>query len=175
MVNNKDLNLKIIGLIGQSGSGKTKFIIDSIELLSRTLKYHTIVIKNIHDHHIDKEGKDSFKFIKAGANYAITKNIYNETTIFTKKEFKLCQLIDWISKGPIKIDLVFIEGFRNLDYPTILCVKELYEIESQLTMNVKMISGLICRKKDIVTTNLKIPIIDIKREFQKFLTLFEIE
>jgi molybdopterin-guanine dinucleotide biosynthesis protein B len=175
MTSNKHLKLKIVGLIGQSGSGKTGFIINAIKMLRQNLNFKTAVIKNIHEHQIDKKGKDSFKFIEAGANYAITRNIYNENTIFIKKEVKLPQLIDWISAGPFKIDLIFTEGFRTLDYPTILCVKELDEIESQLTPNVKMISGLICGKKEIADYILNIPIINIERDFQKFLSIFNIK
>ena len=175
MTHKKLLNLKIIGLIGQSGSGKTSFIISAIKMLRENLNFQTAVIKNIHEHQIDKQGKDSFKFIEAGANYAITRNIYNENTIFIKKEVSLIKLIDWISTGPYKINMIFTEGFRTLEYPTILCVRELKEIESQLTQNVKMISGLICGKNEITDYNLNIPIINIEKDFQKFLTIFNIK
>ena len=175
MTHKKHLNLKIIGLIGQSGSGKTSFIISAIKMLRENLNFQTAVIKNIHEHQIDKHGKDSFKFIEAGANYAITRNIYNENTIFIKKEVSLIKLIDWISTGPYKINMIFTEGFRTLEYPTILCVRELKEIESQLTQNVKMISGLICGKNEITDYNLNIPIINIEKDFQKFLTIFNIK
>ncbi len=175
MTNKKHLKLKIIGLIGQSGSGKTGFILNAIKMLRENFNFQTAVIKNIHEHQIDKQGKDSFKFIEAGANYAITRNIYNENTIFIKKQIKLLKLIDWISTGPFKIDMIFTEGFRTLEYPSILCVKELEEIESQLTPNVKMISGLICGKKELTDYNLNIPIINIERDFQKFLTIFNIK
>ena len=67
--------LKIISLIGRSGSGKTNLIINAIKRLRKELHYNIAVIKNIHEHQIDEEGKDSYKYIEAGANYAITKNI----------------------------------------------------------------------------------------------------
>ena len=92
-----------------------------------------------------------------------------------KKEVNLIKLFDWISTGPYKINMIFTEGFRTLEYPTILCVRELKEIESQLTQNVKMISGLICGKNEITDYNLNIPIINIEKDFQKFLTIFNIK
>jgi len=164
--------MKVISLIGYSGSGKTHFILKAIEGLRNKLNFQIAVIKNIHEHQIDEEGKDTFKFIKAGGNYAITKNIYNETTIFTRKDIDLSQIMDWISKGPFELDLIFIEGFRNLEYPTILCVKELDEIESQLTKHVKMISGFICKKNKKTLDNLDLPIVNIEKEFHKFLEIF---
>jgi len=126
-------------LIGYSGSGKTQFILNAIELLRINLNYQTAVIKNIHEHQIDKENKDSYKYAEAGAKFSITKNVYNETTIFLKEKIRIEKLLEWIAYGPYKIDLIFIEGFRNLDYPTILCAKNLSELESQLTNNVRMI------------------------------------
>lgn len=167
---------RIIGLIGYSGSGKTYLIENAIKLLKKHLNFQIAVIKNIHEHHIDDESKDSFKYNKAGAKYAITKNIYNETTVFMRNEIELPQIMDWISKGPFELDLIFIEGFRNLKYPTILCVKDLDEIESQLTTHVKMISGLICKKKSNRNLdNLNIPIVDIEKNFQKFLEIFDLK
>lgn len=167
--------LKIISLIGRSGSGKTNLIINAIKRLRKELHYNIAVIKNIHEHQIDEEGKDSYRYIEAGANYAITKNIYNETTLFVKKEINFSQLINWISSGPFKIDLIFTEGFRTLNHPTILCVKEFNEIESQLTKNVKMISGLITKEDISNITEFKLPIIDIEKDFVKFLNIFDIK
>ena len=164
-------------MIGYSGSGKTQFILNAIELLRINLNYQTAVIKNIHEHQIDKENKDSYKYAEAGAKFSITKNVYNETTIFLKEKIRIEKLLEWIAYGPYKIDLIFIEGFRNLDYPTILCAKNLSELESQLTNNVRMISGVICSKfthknKKI---NIDLPIIDIQKEFEKFLKIFNIK
>ncbi|MFX1394478.1 MAG: molybdopterin-guanine dinucleotide biosynthesis protein B [Promethearchaeota archaeon] len=164
-------------MIGYSGSGKTQLILNAIELLRINLNYQTAVIKNIHEHQIDREDKDSYKYGEAGAKFSITKNVNNETTIFLKKKISIEKLQEWIANGPYKIDLIFIEGFRNLDYPTILCVKNLEEIESQLTNNVRMISGMICsnftHKNKKINKNLLI--IDIQKEFEKFLKIFNIK
>jgi molybdopterin-guanine dinucleotide biosynthesis protein B len=166
---------KVIGLVGYSGSGKTYLIENAIRLLKQNLKIKIAVIKYIHEHQIDKEGKDTFKYLKAGGNYAITKNIFNETTVFTRKQIDLPQIMNWISKGPFEIDLFFIEGFRNLEYPTILCVKELGDIKPQLNTHVKMISGLICKKKEEISTNIDIPFVNINEDFQKFLEIFDLK
>jgi len=164
-------------LIGYSGSGKTHFILNAMKLLKKNLNYEVAIVKNIHEHQIDKEDKDSFKYGEAGAQFSITKNVKNETTIFLKKEISIKELLEWIKSGPYKIDLVFIEGFRNLKYPTILCLKNFEEIKPQITENVRMISGLICsqnaRKNEKIDIDL--PLIDIQKEFQKFLEIFNIK
>ena len=139
--------------------------------------YTVVVIKNIHEHQIDKEGKDTFKYGEAGAVFSITKNISDETTVFIKKEIKIEELIEWLVNSPFEIDLIFIEGFRNLDYPTILCIKDWEEYEPQLTDNVLMVSGVICSKRSNKNEEIKIeiPIINIQDEFEKFLDIFNID
>lgn len=135
------------------------------------------MVKNIHEHQIDEEDKDSFKYGEAGAKFSITKNVNNETTIFLKNRISIERLLEWIANGPYKIDLVFIEGFRNLNYPTILCLKNFEELTPQLTSNVKTISGLICSKNNYKKEeiNLDTPILDIQRDFESFLEIFNIK
>lgn len=135
------------------------------------------MVKNIHEHQIDEEGKDSFKYGEAGAKFSITKNVNNETTIFLKNRISIERLLEWIANGPYKIDLVFIEGFRNLNYPTILCLKNFKELTPQLTSNVKILSGLICSKNNYKKEeiNLDTPILDIQRDFESFLEIFSIK
>ena len=165
----------IISVIGYSGSGKTHFIQKAIRRLKTELNFEVVVIKNIHQHQIDEEGKDSYKFTEAGAVLSIIKNKFNENAIIFKKKIKIEELIRWIVKGPFKIEIIFTEGFRNLSYPTILCVKELSEIENQLNENVKAISGLITTSKLSQKSEIKLPIVDIEENFERFLKIFEIK
>ena len=148
---------------------------NAIKLLKEQLNYNSAVIKNIHEHKIDTEGKDSYKFSEQGAIFSITKNIYNETTIFSKQELSVEEIVEWLDKSSNKIEVVFTEGFRDLKCPTILCVTEIDEIEKEITEFTKMVSGLVLRKKHYEFRDLKIPILDINKDFQKFLDLFEIK
>ncbi|GAH10484.1 unnamed protein product, partial [marine sediment metagenome] len=86
-------------LLGTSGAGKTHFITNVIKLLKKRLNYETAVIKNIHEHEIDEEGKDSYKYSEAGAVYSITRNVYSENTIFLKKSIEIEKLMDWLEQG----------------------------------------------------------------------------
>ena len=51
--------IKIIDVIGYSGSGKTYFIMTAVNYIKKQLNYNVSVIKNVKHHQIDKEGKDS--------------------------------------------------------------------------------------------------------------------
>jgi len=165
----------IISVIGYSGSGKTHFIQKAIRRLKTELNFEVVVIKNIHQHQIDEEGKDSYIFTEAGAIYSIIKNKFNENAIFLKKKINIEELIRWVIKGPFKVEIVFIEGFRNLSFPTILCVKEISEIKPQLNENVKAISGLITTSKLSQKIEIKLPILDAEENFESFLKIFEIK
>ena len=165
----------IISVIGYSGSGKTRFIQKAIRKLKTELNFEVMVIKNIHQHQIDEEGKDSYKFTEAGAVLSIIKNKLNENAIFFKKKINIEELIRWVIKGPFKVDVIFTEGFRDLSYPTILCVKKLSEIKNQLNDNVKAISGLTITSKLNQKSEIKLPIVDVEEKFESFLKIFEIK
>ncbi|MFX1238957.1 MAG: molybdopterin-guanine dinucleotide biosynthesis protein B [Promethearchaeota archaeon] len=166
---------KVIRLLGYSGSGKTHFILRAIQLLKQKLKMEVGVVKNIHDHEIDKPGKDSYKYSKMGAIYSVTRNSKNENTIFLKKDISIKEILNWLSKGPFEIGLIFIEGFKTLKYPTILCAKNCKELEIQYGEyeDVKMISGLISQHKTDCGS-LGVPIVNIDKDFKTFLKLFNI-
>ena len=167
--------IKIIDVIGYSGSGKTYFIRKLITLLKTKLGYRVAVVKNIKHHQIDKEGKDSYKFTESGASYSIIKNNNNDYGIFLNvNEDNLKKIVNWVHQGPIQIDILLTEGFRTLDHPTTLCVRNLDEIEQQLNKNVKLISGIICSKNINTNTFSNLPILDIEKNFFKFKDLFQI-
>jgi len=167
--------IKIIDVIGYSGSGKTYFIRKLITLLKTKLGYRVAVVKNVMHHQIDKEGKDSYKFTESGALYSIIKNNNNDYGIFLNvNEDNLKKIVNWIRQGPIQIDILLTEGFRTLDHPTTLCVCNLDEIEQQLNKNVKLISGIICSKNINTKTFSNLPILDIERNFLKFKDIFQI-
>ena len=167
--------MRFIDVIGYSGSGKTYFIMKIIELLRFQLGFNIAVMKNVKQHQIDEEGKDSNIFTKSGANYSIIQNEKHEMAIFLKaEEITFDKLIKWLEQGPYKIDIVISEGFRNLNHPTVLCVSNRDEIKPQMTNNIKMISGIICTKSKVEDIPSNIPLINIDKEFEIFLKIFKI-
>lgn len=166
----------LINVIGYSGSGKTHLINNAIKRLKEELNYDSAVFKFIHEHKIDKKGSDSYLYEKAGANYSVTKNSFDETVIFLKQHVSIQELSTWIQKGPFNVDIIFTEGFRGLDVPTILCVKGLDDLKGQLTSNVKMISGIICKRySESKQIRNEVPIVEITEDFKSFLQIFGIK
>ena len=166
--------MKIISVIGYSGSGKTHLIENLIKKLKFELNLEVGVIKYIHEHQVDEEGKDSFRFSQSGAVFSIIKNRFDESAIFLKKEVILDDLIQWLDDSPFKLDIIFFESFRNLPYPTILCVEDLNHIGSQLNENVKMISGIITTREFTQLEELNLPVVDIEKNFKEFCNLFDL-
>ncbi|MBN1214998.1 MAG: molybdopterin-guanine dinucleotide biosynthesis protein B [Candidatus Lokiarchaeota archaeon] len=166
--------LNIISIIGYSNSGKTNFIEIAIKRLKKQLNKNCAVIKFIHEHKIDIEGKDTYRFKEAGALLAITQNSYSETTIFLKNKLSFINIIKWLEDSPFNINLIFIESFRDKNFPTILCVKDEEEIKPQLNENIKAISGLICTDSNRKDKYYDIPLINIETQFSSFLEIFDI-
>ena len=122
--------MKVISLIGYSGSGKTFFIEHAIKLLKENLNLNSGVIKNVYMHSVDIEGKDSHRFLANGANFALIKNRFDNYALFFNNSIDFEILIEWIKKGPFEFDILFIEGFRNLKLPSVLCVNKEEDIET---------------------------------------------
>jgi len=142
-------------------------------LLKTALNYNCAVIKNVKHHRVDKEGKDSYKFIEAGAFYSVIQNINGGTAIFFKeKNNELENIINWLEKGLYEIDVILTEGFRNVNNPTVLCVANYQEIEEQLNNNVKLITGLLFLEERNKKSIHNIPIINIETDFKQFLEIF---
>ena len=166
--------MKVISVIGYSGCGKTHLIEFLIRKFKSDFNFEVSVVKYIHEHRIGEEGKDSFKFSKAGAVFSVIKNKFNQNAIYLNKQINLDALINWLNKSPYKVNLIIIEGFRNVSYPTILCVKDLQEIDAQLNRNVKLISGIITLNKVSEERESEIPIFSIQRNFERFTKIFNI-
>lgn len=103
--------LKVINIIGSSSNVGKTFLIEGLikELIKRNLKVATIK-HDIHGFDIDKEGKDTYKHRKAGAQTVIisSKNrlaIINEV----EEETKLEDIISMIKDK----DIILVEGYKK--------------------------------------------------------------
>ena len=166
--------MKVISVIGYSGSGKTHIIEFLIKKFKTEFNLEVSVIKYIHEHRIDEIGKDSFKFSEAGAVFSVIKNKFNQNAIYLNKKISVDDLINWLNISPYKVDLIIIESFRDVSHPTILCVKELQDVDAQLNKNVKLISGLITLNKVSEEREDQIPIFSIQKKFERFTKIFNI-
>lgn len=112
--------IPVLAFAAFSGTGKTTLI----ERVVRTLKgkgLRVAVIK--HDGHrfeIDHEGKDSWRFAKAGADVTIISSP-EKTALVEQRPLSLNQVIAKVRD----VDLILVEGYKNEGLPQIgICRKE---------------------------------------------------
>jgi molybdopterin-guanine dinucleotide biosynthesis adapter protein len=110
--------MRIIGITGWSGAGKTTLILKLIPLLTaKGLKVSTLK----HAHHmfdVDTPGKDSFEHRAAGAT---------EVLVASENRFALMHELRDAPEPPLEVllaklspvDLVLIEGFKRAPHPKI--------------------------------------------------------
>jgi molybdopterin-guanine dinucleotide biosynthesis protein B len=118
--------MRVIGLAGWSGAGKTTLIRSLIpELVSRGLTVSTIK----HAHHgfdVDKPGKDSFLHRQAGAKEVL---VSSSVRLALMRELRgepeppLAELLGRLSP----VDLVIVEGFKREHHPKL----EVYRSETE--------------------------------------------
>ena len=111
--------MKVFGIAGWSGSGKTTLITKLIpEIINRGRKVSTIK----HTHHsfdIDKPGKDSHSHRLAGATEVLVGSSQKWALIHEDKENKKEADIDTLISRMEEVDLVLVEGFKNLNHTKI--------------------------------------------------------
>lgn len=107
-------NIPVIAFAGYSGSGKTTLIESLIPEL-KGMGLRVAVIK--HDGHrfeIDHEGKDSWRFVQAGADITVIAS-GEQTAYIARRETPLAQLLCRIRD----VDLILVEGYKNEPLPQI--------------------------------------------------------
>ncbi len=108
--------MRIFGIIGWSGSGKTTVITKLIpEITARGYKVSTIK----HTHHafdVDKPGKDSYSHRLAGATEVLVGSAKKWALIHEKKKDNEEDNINTLVSRMEKVDLVLVEGFKNLNH-----------------------------------------------------------
>jgi molybdopterin-guanine dinucleotide biosynthesis adapter protein len=110
--------MRIIGITGWSGAGKTTLILKLIPLLTaQGMKVSTLK----HAHHmfdVDTPGKDSYEHRAAGAT---------EVLIASENRFALMHELREASEPPLEVllsklstvDIVLVEGFKRAPHPKI--------------------------------------------------------
>ncbi len=108
-------HIPVLSVAAYSGSGKTTFLERLIrELKARGLRL--VVCKHDgHDFQIDREGKDSDRFAKAGADCVILVS-KSKSCVMHFEAQALTDLVDAVQRA----DLILIEGAKHGPYPKIL-------------------------------------------------------
>lgn len=134
--------MKVLGIVGYSGSGKTTRIVSLIpRITARGFSVSTIK----HAHHgfdIDREGKDSFKHREAGASEVLIASGDRWALMHEVREAKPPSLDQMLAKLE-PVDLVLVEGFKYEDYPMLEVWSPKSETQPLFPLRKKII-GLIC-------------------------------
>jgi molybdopterin-guanine dinucleotide biosynthesis protein MobB len=107
--------MKIIQVVGRSGSGKTSFIKKLVPELEK--KGRVAVIKHLGDHQFNLEkGKDTTLFFDAGATISV--GIDNQKSVAVIRSSRPEDIFSFLSIQDI--DYAIIEGFKALAFPKIV-------------------------------------------------------
>ncbi len=106
--------MRIVSFVGWSGTGKTTLIEHLIgELTERSLRV-AVIKHDAHRFEIDKEGKDSWRFTKAGAVVSAIVST-EKSAIVETRQLSLFDMVDRIKD----VDIILVEGFSGDDLPKI--------------------------------------------------------
>ena len=104
----------IIAFSAWSGTGKTTLIEKLIiELKNRGLRL-AVIKHDAHDFEIDKEGKDSWRFTRAGADVTAVSS-GAKTAFVISRPLDLSDVVSTIRD----VDMILAEGYNNEDLPSI--------------------------------------------------------
>lgn len=100
--------IPMVSFAAYSGTGKTTLI----ERLVRSLKedgLRVAVIKHdAHDFEIDREGKDSWRFTRAGADLSIISS-GTKTALIEQRQLSFSQVVAMVHD----VDLILVEGYKS--------------------------------------------------------------
>jgi len=110
--------MKVIGISGWSGTGKTTLL---VKLIPELIKRGYSVSSLKHAHHkfdVDKPGKDSYRHREAGAREVMVASAARWALMHenqTDDEPALDELIQHMTP----VDILLVEGFKREDFPKI--------------------------------------------------------
>lgn len=115
-VGNKNKPVIVSIVATKSNTGKTTLIEALIKVLKERNYCVGVLKHDAHKFDIDKEGKDSYRFAKAGADNVVISSSDKLAMIQKLKEERDIEDILTLFKG---VDIVLIEGYKNNNYPKI--------------------------------------------------------
>jgi len=167
-------NRVIVAVVGSSNSGKTTAVEALIKGLAKS-GYTVASAKHIPDPKftIDTEGKDTWRYAKAGAS-SVLSVAPKELTVIKKVDTTEYSLEQIVAETPDEVDIVILEGFKGLveqdtTIPKIVATKTDEEVSEALERykNILAFIGHIPDGK----VDTEVPFIDALKEPQKIVDL----
>jgi len=112
-------HVPLLGFVAASGTGKTTLLEHIIPILKQQGVRVGLIKHSHHNFQIDQPGKDSFRLRTAGASPVMLVSTHRRaiiTEIVPTQEPRLDEELKLFDQS--QVDLVLVEGFKALLYPT---------------------------------------------------------
>ncbi len=148
--------MKVMGIVGWSGSGKTSLVVEVLPILKEAgLKVSTMK----HAHHrfdVDKPGKDSFRHREAGASEVLVVTSSRWVLMHESRE-ELEPSIESLIERMTPVDLLLIEGFKTHNHPKL----EIHRASEGNPLLCQDDPEIVAVASDSPLPNLRIPRLDL--------------
>jgi len=113
------MNIPVYSVVAYSGTGKTTLIEKLIPALRARGLRVAVVKHDAHEFEIDREGKDSWRFTKAGAEVTIVASA-TKAAIMENRPVPVEKLIERITD----VDVIITEGYKTGPWPKIALMRK---------------------------------------------------
>jgi len=161
--------VKVMGIVGWSGSGKTSLVVQVLPLLkAQGIRVSTMK----HAHHrfdVDKPGKDSFRHREAGASEVLVVTSSRWVLMHESRE-EPEPSIESLIERMTPVDLLLIEGFKTHQHPKI----EIYRESEGKPLLCPEDPGIVAVASDLPLPALTIPRLDLNdpRAIAEFILVY---
>ena len=101
-------DIPIISVVAFSGTGKTTFLERLIPVLKKRGLRLAVMKHDAHDFQVDREGKDSWRMTRAGADVTVLTN-GQHAVLFENRPVEDAQILEQIRD----VDLILTEGYKH--------------------------------------------------------------
>ena len=106
----KGESIPVVGFSGFSGSGKTTLIEKLIPLLKKKGLKVAVIKHDGHDFEMDREGKDTYRFAKAGADTVMISSV-SKSARLSSRTMSLEEMLEDAHGA----DIILVEGYKYAD------------------------------------------------------------
>ncbi len=155
----RELALRVAGIIGRQGSGKTHLVVRLVHEFRRR-GYRVSTIKHTHHHlpELDTPGKDSYRHREAGAQEVIVASDHGWALIRQAQEPRS---LDALLAELAPVDIVLVEGYKQLDSLVRLEVFRAAESSEPLAAADTGIAAIACPTTLRLPTSVRSPRVDL--------------